>query len=176
MSDSVAFPRAQVHAKEEASQSGLTLRRWLERRTLEPALVVITLAAILLSFVVDWAGLPGGVISALAVVAYVAGGFYGVQASFVSLRARRLDIDFLMILAAIGAALVGQWRDGAVLLFLFSLSNVLQDYANTSSAGSIIAFHKFSDDLAAGSLGVICSFGAGYSAGSVIVRKIAAAA
>ena len=54
--------------------------------------------------------------------------------------------------------------------------NVLQDYANTSSAGSIIAFHQFSDDLAEGSLGVVCSFGAGYSAGSVIVRKIAPAA
>ncbi len=54
--------------------------------------------------------------------------------------------------------------------------NVLQDYANTSSAGSIIAFHKYSGDLPADSLGVICSFGAGYSAGSVIVRKIAAAA
>lgn len=50
--------------------------------------------------------------------------------------------------------------------------NVLQDYANTSSAGSIIAFSKHSADLAPGSLGVICSFGAGYSAGSVIVRKI----
>ena len=50
--------------------------------------------------------------------------------------------------------------------------NVLQDYANTSSAGSIIAFSKFSDDLPSGSLGVICSFGAGYSAGSVIVRKL----
>jgi beta-ketodecanoyl-[acyl-carrier-protein] synthase len=50
--------------------------------------------------------------------------------------------------------------------------NVLQDYANTSSAGSIIAFSKFSDDLPAGSVGVICSFGAGYSAGSVIVRKM----
>ncbi|MEJ6782090.1 beta-ketoacyl-ACP synthase III [Aminobacter sp. Piv2-1] len=50
--------------------------------------------------------------------------------------------------------------------------NVLQDYANTSSAGSIIAFSKFSEDLPAGSLGVICSFGAGYSAGSVIVRKL----
>lgn len=50
--------------------------------------------------------------------------------------------------------------------------NVLQDYANTSSAGSIIAFSKFSDDLPSGSLGVICSFGAGYSAGSVIVRRI----
>ena len=53
--------------------------------------------------------------------------------------------------------------------------NVLQDFANTSSAGSIIAFDKYSDDLAEGSLGVICSFGAGYSAGSVIVKKIAAA-
>jgi beta-ketodecanoyl-[acyl-carrier-protein] synthase len=49
--------------------------------------------------------------------------------------------------------------------------NILQDYANTSSAGSIIAFSQFSDDLASGDLGVICSFGAGYSAGSVIVRK-----
>src|SRR5690606_3310065 len=54
--------------------------------------------------------------------------------------------------------------------------NVLQDYANTSSAGSIIAFDQYSEDLPAGSLGVICSFGAGYSAGSVIVRRIAAAA
>lgn len=50
--------------------------------------------------------------------------------------------------------------------------NVLQEYANTSSAGSIIAFSRFSDDLASGSHGVICSFGAGYSAGSVIVRKM----
>ena len=49
--------------------------------------------------------------------------------------------------------------------------NILQDYANTSSAGSIVAFSKFSDDLPKGSLGVICSFGAGYSAGSVIVRR-----
>ncbi|MCO4318724.1 beta-ketoacyl-ACP synthase III [Phyllobacterium sp. 21LDTY02-6] len=50
--------------------------------------------------------------------------------------------------------------------------NILQDYANTSSAGSIIAFSKYSDDLANGSIGVICSFGAGYSAGSVILRKV----
>lgn len=49
--------------------------------------------------------------------------------------------------------------------------NILQDYANTSSAGSIVAFSKYSDDLPEGSLGVICSFGAGYSAGSVIVRR-----
>jgi beta-ketodecanoyl-[acyl-carrier-protein] synthase len=48
---------------------------------------------------------------------------------------------------------------------------VLDTYANTSSAGSIIAFHKHSQDLAPGDTGLICSFGAGYSAGSVFVTK-----
>ena len=50
---------------------------------------------------------------------------------------------------------------------------VLDSYGNTSSAGSIIAFHQHSDDLKAGDTGVICSFGAGYSAGTVFVRKVA---
>jgi beta-ketodecanoyl-[acyl-carrier-protein] synthase len=49
--------------------------------------------------------------------------------------------------------------------------NILQDYANTSSAGSIIAFSKYSDDLADGDIGLICSFGAGYSVGSVLLQK-----
>jgi beta-ketodecanoyl-[acyl-carrier-protein] synthase len=49
--------------------------------------------------------------------------------------------------------------------------NILQEYANTSSAGSIIAFSQYSEDLKEGDLGLICSFGAGYSAGNVLVRK-----
>jgi beta-ketodecanoyl-[acyl-carrier-protein] synthase len=49
--------------------------------------------------------------------------------------------------------------------------NVLDEYGNTSSAGSIIAFHKYSSDLAPGDLGHLCSFGAGYTAGSVILKK-----
>ncbi len=48
---------------------------------------------------------------------------------------------------------------------------VLDRYANTASAGSLIAFHLHNHDLVAGDLGVICSFGAGYSIGSLIVRK-----
>jgi beta-ketodecanoyl-[acyl-carrier-protein] synthase len=50
---------------------------------------------------------------------------------------------------------------------------VLDTYGNTSSAGSIIAFHLNSEDLQPGDIGVICSFGAGYSAGTVFVRKAA---
>ncbi|MBK8525115.1 MAG: beta-ketoacyl-ACP synthase III [Betaproteobacteria bacterium] len=50
---------------------------------------------------------------------------------------------------------------------------ILDEFANTASAGSIIAFHRHSEDLKAGDLGVICSFGAGYSIGSLVVKKIA---
>ena len=48
---------------------------------------------------------------------------------------------------------------------------ILDDYANTSSAGSIIAFHLHHDGFEPGDVGLICSFGAGYSAGTVFVRK-----
>lgn len=48
---------------------------------------------------------------------------------------------------------------------------VLDEYANTASAGSIIAFTKYNKDLASGSVGVICSFGAGYSIGSLVIKK-----
>ena len=48
---------------------------------------------------------------------------------------------------------------------------ILDTYANTSSAGSVIAFHKYQDDLPKGTVAVLSSFGAGYSIGSVILRK-----
>jgi beta-ketodecanoyl-[acyl-carrier-protein] synthase len=48
---------------------------------------------------------------------------------------------------------------------------ILDEFANTSSAGSVIAFHRHRNDLAPGDVGVLCSFGAGYSVGSVIVRR-----
>ncbi|MFN4091298.1 MAG: beta-ketoacyl-ACP synthase III [Brevundimonas sp.] len=48
---------------------------------------------------------------------------------------------------------------------------ILDEYANTSSAGSIIAFHLHQEGIATGDVGLICSFGAGYSAGTVFVRK-----
>lgn len=49
---------------------------------------------------------------------------------------------------------------------------ILDEYANTSSAGSVIAFHKYHGDFKTGDIGVLCSFGAGYSIGSVILRKL----
>ena len=48
---------------------------------------------------------------------------------------------------------------------------ILDEFANTSSAGSIIAFHRHNDDFCPGDTGLICSFGAGYSAGTIFVRR-----
>jgi beta-ketodecanoyl-[acyl-carrier-protein] synthase len=50
--------------------------------------------------------------------------------------------------------------------------NILEEYANTSSAGSVITFHRHSMDMKQGDIGLLCSFGAGYSAGSVILKKL----
>lgn len=50
--------------------------------------------------------------------------------------------------------------------------SVIDEFANTSSASPIIVFHRYKDQLVSGDLGVICSFGAGYSIGSVLVRKV----
>ena len=49
---------------------------------------------------------------------------------------------------------------------------ILDTYANTSSAGSIIAFNKFHEDFEPGELGVLSSFGAGYSIGSVVLKRV----
>lgn len=49
---------------------------------------------------------------------------------------------------------------------------ILSEYANTSSAGSVIAFHKHHDDMPKDAIGVLCSFGAGYSIGSVVMKRL----
>jgi beta-ketodecanoyl-[acyl-carrier-protein] synthase len=81
------------------------------------------------------------------------------------LHQANLGMNQLVIKKLVGADLSGsQGQDVAPI--------ILGEYANTASAGSIIAFHKHRDDLAAGDLGVICSFGAGYSIGSVVVERL----
>lgn len=61
--------------------------------------------------------------------AYFFGGFYTLKEAFESVRAGRFEIDFLMLVAATGAAILGEWAEGALLLFLFSLGHSLEHYA-----------------------------------------------
>jgi Cd2+/Zn2+-exporting ATPase len=71
------------------------------------------------------------------VVAYVAGALGPSVAALQHLRDRQLSVDLLMVLAALGAAIIGEWAEGAVLLFLFTLSGTLEAYAMYRTTRSI---------------------------------------
>ncbi|HET9222009.1 MAG TPA: HAD-IC family P-type ATPase, partial [Roseiflexaceae bacterium] len=87
----------------------------------------------------DLTALPRALIWSLYAIAYISGGFYSIQEAWASLRERRFDVNVLMIVAAFGAAAVGQPREGAVLMFLFALSNTLETYAMGRTHASIRA-------------------------------------
>ncbi len=71
------------------------------------------------------------------VLSYLGGGFYGFIDTIHHLRKFELNIDFLMIAAALGAAVLGEWIEGAILLFLFSISGTLETYALDKSRNAI---------------------------------------
>ncbi len=123
------------HEKEDVNeeQGGFTLTQ--EKK--EVILTIVTLLTALAGFIGTRTGMEPMLIAVLYGVAYVAGGWYGVQASIDALREKQINVDLLMILAAIGAAFVGQPAEGAILLFLFSLSNTLQSYAMDRSRKAI---------------------------------------
>ncbi|MHC5543395.1 hypothetical protein ACYOEI_34665, partial [Singulisphaera rosea] len=86
-----------------------------------------------------WVGLPRGVAVALYVVSYGFGGFDLAGHTAKSLRKGHFhfDIDLLMLLAALGAAVLGQWVEGAFLLFLFSFAHALEHFALDRARGAI---------------------------------------
>ena len=65
----------------------------------------------------------------LFILSYVVGGWFPLKEIWVAVRARKLEIDFLMIVAAIGAAALGKWAEGGMLLFLFTLGHSLEGFA-----------------------------------------------
>ncbi|MFA7234328.1 MAG: cation-translocating P-type ATPase [Terrimicrobiaceae bacterium] len=93
-------------------------------------------------------GLGATVTYVLYAGAYIFCGQQGVRSAISSLREKVLDVDVLMVLAAIGAGIVGQPFEGALLLFLFSFSNVLQSYALQRTQKAIHSLLKLRPDKA----------------------------
>ena len=125
-------------------------RAWLTPQRLQAILTVVTLVTMLAAWVLERTATgPAGLVSALYVAAFVAGGAFGLKGGIESLLARTIDIDLLMILAALGAAYVGEPFEGAMLLFLFSLSNTLQEFALDRTRNAIRALMKLRPDTAA---------------------------
>ena len=84
-------------------------------------------------------GLPGRAAVGLFLVAYAAGGWNATKSAVRAGLRGRFDIDVLMVVAALGAAALGEWAEGALLLFLFSLGHALEHYAMDRARGAIRA-------------------------------------
>ncbi|MCB0162795.1 MAG: cadmium-translocating P-type ATPase, partial [Anaerolineae bacterium] len=118
------------------------VKQWPVWQHLEAVFTAITLIAMLAAWLANYLALAPAIAITLYVIAYVTGGVFGVKGGLESLRERTIDVDLLMVLAALGAAAVGAPFEGALLLFLFSLSNVLQDYAMDRTRNAIKALMK----------------------------------
>lgn len=88
------------------------------------------------------AGAPGWLPTACFILAYGFGGFYTIREALDNLRLRKFEIDTLMLVAAAGAAALGAWAEGALLLFLFSLGHALEHYALGRAKNAIEALAK----------------------------------
>ncbi|MGV9628065.1 P-type ATPase, partial [Streptomyces sp. NPDC003487] len=94
-------------------------------------------AAFLLGLALDLAGLPPAVYGGLYAVAYVCGGWEPALEGLRALREKTLDVDLLMIVAALGAAAIGQVLDGALLIVIFATSGALEALATARTADSV---------------------------------------
>ncbi len=115
----------------------------------------LVLAAItLIALLAGWIGggltgaFPQWLVIVCAVAAFAAGGYSGLMGAIEEARHGRLDIDFLMIAAALGAALIGEWEEGALLLFLFTLSGALEEFAMDRTRAAIEALSELRPDEA----------------------------
>jgi Cd2+/Zn2+-exporting ATPase len=133
-----------------ASLSGRIRSPGFLRENPEMILAAITLVALL----TGWIGgemtgaLPAWAVTVAAWVAFLAGGYSGVTGAWEEARKGRLDIDFLMIAAALGAALIGAWVEGALLLFLFTLSGALESFAMERTRKAIHALGSLRPETA----------------------------
>ncbi|MEO6069470.1 MAG: heavy metal translocating P-type ATPase, partial [Chitinophagaceae bacterium] len=82
------------------------------------------------------------------IAAYFFGGFYTTKEAIEGISKGDFEIDFLMLVAAIGAAVLGQWAEGALLLFLFSLGHALEHYAMEKARKSIAALAELAPKTA----------------------------
>lgn len=92
--------------------------------------------------------LPSAIFLSLYVISYFFGGYYTAIHSFESLKEKKFDIDFLMLVAAIGAAILGNYAEGGLLLFLFSLGHSLEHYAMERATNSISSLSELTPNTA----------------------------
>ncbi len=101
-----------------------SLEEW-QSLAIQAAICGVALAA---GFVSHWLGAGNGVVHTFFAISLVSGGWDAAIDTWENLRQRQLDIHFLMLSVAVGAVSIGAWEEGALLLFLFSMSGALEHF------------------------------------------------
>ena len=110
---------------------------------------ILTGVLLAVGWLLEWREVgPGWLPRALYVAAYVFGGWFTAREAIEKLRERRFAIDTLTLMAAIGAAALGEWAEGALLLFLFSIGHSLEQYAMGRARRAIEALAELAPDTA----------------------------
>jgi len=111
---------------------------WLRTGRRRDLLTVLSGLAVLAAFLLGMADLPVVIPHALYGLAIVLGGYYVARSGLAALRTTRsLDMNFLMTVAAVGAIAIGEWEEGALVMFLFSLGNTLESYTMDRARNAI---------------------------------------
>lgn len=121
--------------------------KWMRDEFLEPLFVVLTLIGIVLGELLPGLNAPPMLHLSVHLATYFFGGYYAVLAIIEALKEKTIEVDLLMVLAALGAAYLNSWAEGGVLLFLFSLSNVLQNYAMDRTRHAISSLLELRPDV-----------------------------
>ncbi len=125
-------------------------KSWVRSIVTQPEMLMAILAGVflLVGAIVHWTGGNEPLRIALLLVSYVCGGFFPAQEMVRTLARLRLDIDLLMFAAAFGAAALGHYEEGAMLLFLFSLGGAGEELAMSRARNAIEALTKLSPKTA----------------------------
>ncbi|PNG95302.1 heavy metal translocating P-type ATPase [Streptomyces malaysiensis] len=123
-------------------------RRTRVRELPEVRWAALATAAFLPALALDLTGAPAWLWAPLYAICYAAGGWEPGLAGLRALRERTLDVDLLMVVAALGAAAIGQFLDGALLIVIFAVSGALEAFATRRTADSVRGLLDLAPDTA----------------------------
>lgn len=103
---------------------------------------------IILGIVLQWQNFDTAA-AIIFVLSFIIGGYKQAKEGFIdTVENKHLNVDILMVLAAVGASLIGYWMEGALLIFIFSLSGSLEEYATDKSTQAITALMNIVPEIA----------------------------
>lgn len=122
------------------------MKKWLQNKGFRNTVICAFL--IIIGIVLQYQGLENVAIPVF-IAAFLIGGYYSAKNGIEELiHDKHLNVDVLMILAAVGASIIGYWMEGALLIFIFSLAEAMESMANEKSRNAISELMNLTPDEA----------------------------